>query len=175
MITLEDLKQVRVVNDDHDFIPPNPIKHKQGYSNGLPIDNIDLTNFEPKTFITIAPRLLYSKEKILIAIRTVFDYFDAYTSASTSLVYGIETNSNYFEEHRKGIPTPLHFHAVTDANFNPIHKKNIYNILVEVLGSEYISEAITVQVVPYLHNIGIGGIAYTIKENYNTGLITNVR
>jgi len=82
------------------------------------------------------------------------------------IIYGIENNTDYLNEKQN---RGYHIHAVTNAEFSHLQKKEIYEMLIEQLGADKVHVNHTVQVNPYIMGIGVGALKYTIKSNQNTG------
>jgi hypothetical protein len=145
-------------------------KHYTSYDNYKIVDSIDLQSLisenKLKVFLTLAPKGIKSVLQLKDIIRDTFEYYHQQnTSDPTFFIYGIENNTDYFnEKENKG----FHIHAVTSAPYHHKQQQEITAILQEQIHSSRICDN-TVQIKPYLMDIGMGGLRYSLKENSYTG------
>ena len=148
-------------------------KHIVGYDNSQLVDDIDLKTIIPeqelKVFGTIAPKQVKSITKMNHLVREVFDYYSSSQSGTTFFIYGIEDNTDYFDERQN---RGFHFHYVTNAtNKGIVDQINLTQMLEDQLGAEKINKTHTVNVSPYEMGIGNGGLKYSLKSSRFTGAL----
>lgn len=155
-------------------------KHYVEFDSFKKVDEVTLKDLikekELCTFLTIAPRQITSLIKVKDIVRDVFDYYQTNYTAEhvpTFFIYGIETNTNYHKDKpyasEKDYDINYHIHAVTNAKYNAVQKQEITQILQEQIDDYRIHDIHTVAISPYLQDIGMGGLAYSLKLSGYTG------
>ncbi|MFV8376009.1 hypothetical protein [Flavobacterium sp. LB1P71] len=147
-------------------------KHYTQYDNRQKVDKIELLTLikenKLKTFLTIAPKGIKSVAKIKDIVRDTFEYYNNTHSPEAPIffIYGIEDNTDYLDEKQN---RGYHIHAVTTANYTGDQQQQITTILEEQIGSDRVHPIYTVSIAPYVMDLGIGGLRYSLKENNYTG------
>jgi hypothetical protein len=157
----------------------NYARHLVEWDDSKKVDDIDIKSIikekDLRTFITIAPRGITSMIKIKDIARDVFDYYQQNYSPDepTFFIYSLETNSLYFKDKPESTEADYqicyHIHAVTNAGYSPEQHKELTEILQDQVDDYKVHHTHTVAISPYVMDIGIGALNYTLKMREFTG------
>ncbi len=118
--------------------------------------------FESKLTIfgTVAVKGVESIPMLNNFMHQLFGHLTATTDAPVKLLWGIENNTNYFDNNNG-----YHIHFVSDAPSDDLrtHQKELNEILLASLPKNQVNEYRSVKVEEYVMGLGIGGLNYTVK------------